>query len=121
MGEILSAFSCDAGRLMISSGGRDLSAVYARAEGDGPTFLICHGIGERVEYWAGVQLLLQTLGVSSLVFNCSGYGESSGSVSAAHCEEDAMAAYRELVVRGCESIFLVGFSLGRLFLLLLRS
>lgn len=112
MGEILGAFSCGAGRLTISSGGRELSAVYVEAAGKAPTFLICHGIGERVEYWAGVQLLLQTLGISSLVFNYSGYGQSSGGVSVAHCEEDAMAAYRELVVRGCESIFLVGFSLG---------
>jgi uncharacterized protein len=112
MGEILGAFSCDAGRLTILSGGRELSAVYVEAEGKAPTFLICHGIGEWVEYWGGVQLLLQTLGVSSLVFNYSGYGASSGNVSAAHCEEDAMAAYRELAVRGCQSIFLVGFSLG---------
>jgi hypothetical protein len=112
MGEILGAFSCDSGRLVISSGGRELSAVYVEAEGKAPTFLICHGIGEWVEYWGGVQLLLQTLGVSSLVFNYSGYGASSGHVSSAHCEEDAMAAYRELVARGCQSIFLVGFSLG---------
>jgi uncharacterized protein len=112
MGEILGAFSCDAGRLTILSGGRELSAVYVEAEGNAPTFLICHGIGERVEYWGGVQLFLQRLGISSLVFNYSGYGESSGYVSAAHCEEDAMAAYRELVARECQSIFLVGFSLG---------
>jgi hypothetical protein len=71
MGEILGAFSCDAGRLTISNSGRELSAVYVEAEGKAPTFLICHGIGERVEYWgsgpiaaadigsffAGVQLL----------------------------------------------------------------
>jgi pimeloyl-ACP methyl ester carboxylesterase len=112
MGEILGAFSCDSSRLVISSGGRELSAVYVQAEGNAPTFLICHGIGERVEYWGGVQRLLQRLGISSLVFNYSGYGASSGNVSAAHCEEDAMAAYRELVGRGCQSIFLVGFSLG---------
>jgi hypothetical protein len=112
MGEILGAFSCDAGRLTISSGDRELSAVYVEAEGKAPTFLICHGIGERVEYWGGVQLLLQRLGIPSLVFNYSGYGASSGYVSAAHCEEDAMSAYRELATRGCQSIFLVGFSLG---------
>jgi alpha-beta hydrolase superfamily lysophospholipase len=112
MGRILGAFSCDSGRLRIASGGRELSAVYVEAEGDAPVFLICHGIGERVEYWGGVQCLLKTMGVSSLVFNYSGYGRSTGTVSAAHCEEDAVEAYRELVGRGCRSIFLVGFSLG---------
>jgi pimeloyl-ACP methyl ester carboxylesterase len=103
--------------MRIASGGRSLSAVYVQAEeteaGEkAPVFLICHGIGERVEYWGGVQCLLKTMGVSSLVFNYSGYGGSTGRASAAHCEEDAVAAYRELVRRGHRSIFLLGFSLG---------
>ena len=79
---------------------RRLSAVYVSAGKDAPAVLICHGIGELVEYWGGVQDLLKGMGVSSLVFNYSGYGESTGRVSAAHCEEDAMAAYKELVDRG---------------------
>jgi alpha-beta hydrolase superfamily lysophospholipase len=102
----------DAARLVIQSGDRRLSAVYLRAGEDAPVFLICHGIGERVEYWGRVQRFLQTLGASSLVFNYSGYGASSGRVSVAHCEEDAMAAYRELVDRGHRAVFLLGFSLG---------
>jgi uncharacterized protein len=112
LGRILDNFLHDSCRLTISSGGRSLSAIYVEAEKDGPAFLVCHGIGERVEYWGGVQSLLQKMGVSSLVFNYSGYGESSGRVSTARCEEDAVAAYWELVGRGYRSIFLVGFSLG---------
>jgi uncharacterized protein len=112
MGQVLGAFRFDAERLVISSGERRLSAVSVSAGEEAPVFLICHGIGERVEYWGGVQGLLQTMGISTLVFNYSGYGASSGSVSTAHCEEDAMAAYRELVQRGHQSIFLLGFSLG---------
>jgi uncharacterized protein len=65
-----------------------------------------------VEYWGGVQAMLKTMGVSSLVFNYSGYGESTGYISVAHCEEDAVAAYRELAARGHRSIVLLGFSLG---------
>jgi pimeloyl-ACP methyl ester carboxylesterase len=65
-----------------------------------------------VEYWGKVQGLLKEMGVSSLVFNYSGYGTSSGFISAARCEEDAVAAYRELVDRGHQSIVLLGFSLG---------
>jgi alpha-beta hydrolase superfamily lysophospholipase len=109
---MLGAFSSDAERLVIASGNRSLSAVYVSAGEGAPVFLICHGIGERVEYWGEVQVQLQRLGASSLVFNYSGYGASSGSVSVAHCEEDAMAAYRELVDRGHRSVFLLGFSLG---------
>jgi fermentation-respiration switch protein FrsA (DUF1100 family) len=112
MKRLFDAFAFDQQRLTIRSGGRKLSAVYVRANHDAPVFLICHGIGEQVEYWSGVQELLKTMDISSLVFNYSGYGASSGSVSVAHCEEDATSAYRELKDRGHRSIFLLGFSLG---------
>jgi hypothetical protein len=52
------------------------------------------------------------MGVSSLVFNYSGYGTSTGHLSTAHCEEDAAAACRELAGRGHRSVVLLGFSLG---------
>lgn len=112
MTKVQRAFAFENQRLVIKSGERDLSAVYVSAGGDAPVFLICHGIGERVEYWGRVQSLLSEMGVASLVFDYSGYGESSGGVSAAHCEEDAIAAYQELVRRGHQSVFLLGFSLG---------
>ncbi len=112
MGQMLEAFPFSRERLVISSGSRRLSAVYVQAGEDTPAVLICHGIGERVEYWSGAQGLLKGMGISSLVFNYSGYGESTGRVSAANCEEDALAAYRELFDRGHRSIVLLGFSLG---------
>jgi uncharacterized protein len=112
MAQVLSRFIFDKERLVVVSGKRRLSAVYVSAGDDTPAVLICHGIGEIVEYWGGVQALLRRMGVSSLVFNYSGYGASSGRVSAANCEEDAVAAYRELAGRGHESIVLLGFSLG---------
>ena len=52
------------------------------------------------------------MGVSSLVFNYSGYGASSGTFSTAHCEEDAIAAYRELVAGVTRRLFCSGFLLG---------
>ena len=112
MKRLLDEFAFDQQRLTIHSGARKLSAVCVRASVDSPVFLICHGIGEQVEYWSGVQELLKAMDVSSLVFNYSGYGASSGRVSVGHCEEDALAAYRELKDRGHRSIFLLGFSLG---------
>ncbi len=109
---MLRAFTFADQRIVITSNGRRLSAVYVSAGDNTPSVLICHGIGELVEYWGGVQALLQEMGVSSLVFNYSGYGESSGYISAAHCEEDAIAAYGALEARGHRSIVLLGFSLG---------
>lgn len=112
MKQILGAFSFAQERLQINSGARTLSAVYVSAGDEAPVVLICHGIGEWVEYWGAVQSLLKHLGISSLVFNYSGYGSSSGTISTAHCEEDAVAAYQELVDKGHRSIVLLGFSLG---------
>jgi hypothetical protein len=112
VGRVLNAFPFDKERLVISSGGRKLSAVYVSAGDDTPAILICHGIGELVEYWGQVQSLLRGMGVSSLVFNYSGYGASSGRISAARCEEDAKAAHGALVDRGHPSIVLLGFSMG---------
>lgn len=109
---MLRVFSFAEHRLVIASGGRRLSAVYVSAGGDTPAVLICHGIGELVEYWSGVQSLLKKMGLSSLIFNYSGYGESSGCISAANCEEDAIAAFNELRARGHRQIVLLGFSLG---------
>ena len=100
---MLRGFPFDAERLVIASNGRRLAAVYVSAGEESPAILICHGVGELVEYWAKVQELLKAMGVSSLVFNYSGYGKSSGFISVGHCEEDAIAAYRELADRGHRS------------------
>ena len=78
MKRILDAFSFEEQRLVLESGGRRLSAVYVSAGTDAPAVLICHGIGEVVEYWGRVQEAFKEMGISSLVFNYSGYGESSG-------------------------------------------
>ena len=67
MEQMLSAFSFEEERLVIPSGGRRLSSVYVSAGDDAPAILICHGIGELVEYWGKVQGLLKGMGVSSLV------------------------------------------------------
>jgi uncharacterized protein len=112
MAERLKAFPFEDERFTLSSGGRSLSAVYVSAGQGAPVFLICHGIGERVEYWGDVQRLLKQMGISSMVFNYTGFGESSGMVRTGYCEEDAVTAFNELISRGARSIFLLGFSLG---------
>ena len=112
MKHAVDVFAFDKERFVLPSGDRRLSAVYVSAGSDAPAVLICHGIGELVEYWGKVQGMLQEMGISSLVFNYSGYGASSGAVTAANCEEDVIAAYRALVDRGHRSIVLLGFSLG---------
>jgi uncharacterized protein len=45
-------------RVTIQSGDRTLDAVFVSAGDDAPAVLICHGIGEVVEYWGSIQRLL---------------------------------------------------------------
>lgn len=75
--------------------------------------LLCHGIGETVEHWFGVQQLLAAHGVASLVFDYSGYGRSTGKPDWDQFECDTIAAFstlRNLVPKA--SLSILGFSLG---------
>jgi uncharacterized protein len=101
-------------KFYFASGVRRLAAVYVAGDEGAPVILLCHGIGETVEHWSAVQALLHELGTGSMVFNYSGYGRSSGTVRAEHCDEDLVAAYAELRRRvGMEArVFVLGFSLG---------
>jgi alpha-beta hydrolase superfamily lysophospholipase len=101
-------------RHWIASGGRALDAVLVRpAEEPRASLLICHGIGETVEYWTGVQHLLAAKGVASLVFDYSGYGRSRGPVDWRRCEEDSVAAFEYLKAMAMGApVSLLGFSMG---------
>jgi alpha-beta hydrolase superfamily lysophospholipase len=98
----------------VASGERQLACVYVPGIEGGPTVMLCHGIGETVEHWSAVQALFHDHGIGSLVFNYSGYGNSSGQVRVEHCDEDLVAAYAELRRRVgfAAPVFLLGFSLG---------
>ncbi|MGA3129462.1 MAG: alpha/beta fold hydrolase [Terracidiphilus sp.] len=75
--------------------------------------LLCHGIGETVEQWFGVQQLLAAHGVASLVFDYSGYGKSSGRPDWDQFELDAIAAFGALKERAPGlPLSVLGFSLG---------
>ena len=97
-----------------ASGQRALVAAFVPGEPKLPVILLCHGIGETVEHWSAAQALLRDRGVGSMVFNYSGYGRSTGRISAKNCDADFIAAYTELRRRvGNElPIYVLGFSLG---------
>ena len=84
------------------------AAVPARA-----AVLLCHGIGETVEQWFGVQQLLALHGVASLVFDYSGYGKSTGRPDWDQFEADAVAAFAALKNLAPDvPVSVLGFSLG---------
>lgn len=100
----------------ISSRREVLDATFVMPARESPraALLTCHGIGETVDHWLGVQYLLAEKGIASLVFDYAGYGRSTGTVRWEQCENDAVAAFglvRELVPASQPSF--LGLSLGR--------
>ena len=102
-------------QLSIVSGDRKLDATLVRAPADtAPALLIFHGTAEAVSYWADTQALLYRHGITSMVFDYSGFGRSTGRPTAAHLEEDADSAYAEFIRRvGARTRhYVLGYSLG---------
>lgn len=110
-----SSFDTLISHAVIRSGGNTLDEVLMLPPSQPArgAVLICHGIGEVVEHWLGVQRILAECGVASLVFDYSGYGRSSGCIRDVQCEQDAIAAFRYLQ-QAVPSlpVSLLGFSLG---------
>jgi alpha-beta hydrolase superfamily lysophospholipase len=102
-------------RRPIPSGKQVLDAVFIAPAG-GPAraaVLLCHGIGETVDHWFGVQKLLAAQGVASLVFDYAGFGRSTGRIRWKQCEEDAIEAFGWLkALRPDTPVSILGFSLG---------
>src|SRR4029078_3082030 len=65
--------------LSIVSGDRKLDATLVRAASDtAPALLIFHGPAEAVSFWSDTQAILYKQGVTSMVFDYSGFGRSTG-------------------------------------------
>jgi len=99
----------------ITSGDRRLDATLVRAPSDSaPALLIFHGTAETISHWADTQALLYRQGVTSMVFDYSGFGRSTGRATVAHVQEDADSAYAEFTRRiGPRARpFVLGYSLG---------
>jgi uncharacterized protein len=102
-------------QLTFASGDRTLDAILVRAAADtAPALLIFHGTAEAVSFWADTQALLYRHGITSMVFDYSGFGRSTGRPSAAHIEEDADSAYSNFmrVVDPRARHYVLGYSLG---------
>ena len=103
--------------LLIDAGSRQLQAWLVSAPETtkpNPVILILHGQGENVSNWVGVQAYLFDHGISSMVFDYSAYGHSTGQARLRHLQEDALAAYGMLeqkVARNAAK-YALGFSMG---------
>jgi uncharacterized protein len=104
--------------LIIQSGLARLQAWFVEAppNPDKPrvAMLLLHGTGESISDWIGVQKYLHDHGISSMVFDYSGYGDSTGQPSFAQIRHDVIAACTVFSARIGNNMvpYLFGFSLG---------
>lgn len=83
-------------RLKIVSGDRRLDGFLVRAPSacrPRVAVLIFHGVKETISMWVGTQRLMSDHCVSSIVFDYSGGGDSTGPGNVKNLNEDALAAY----------------------------
>ena len=95
--------------------GSRLHGWWVPCDGARLTVLFCHGNGGNVSHRVESLRLFHGLGVSTLVFDYSGYGQSDGSPSETATRADARAAWDWLVREAGvtpERVILFGRSLG---------
>ena len=101
--------------LSLPVGNRVIQARLVRgAAADANAVLIFHGNGEALSDWSQAQATLHAAGISSMVFDYSGFGASTGVPSVNNLRADGQAAYRAFVERlpGAKARFVLGHSLG---------
>ena len=81
--------------------------------------LIFHGGGETISWWIDVQKYLYNKGISSMVFDYSAYGKSTGEAKLGNLREDAVAAYETFDRKFGQDTYkyILGFSMGAAVLL----
>ena len=104
-------------QIVFSSHGRRLHGYVVHSDksrNSERAVLIFHGAGENIADWALPQKLLWEGGVSSMVFDYSGNGDSSGMATRWNLDEDARSAYDFFVSQfpTAYSRAVMGFSMG---------
>jgi len=108
--------------LKIRSGSRELQAWWVKASPTNDSkkaVLIFHGNNESISEWIPVQQLLWQHGISSMIFDYSGFGNSSGRATIRTLREDVVAAWNFFHEKADNYVdkYLLGLSLGTGFLL----
>jgi len=98
-----------------ASGDRLLRGSFVAAEDPAaPALSVFHGDEESLADWAPVQALLHAAGISSFVFDYSGYGASTGRPTVHHLHQDALAAYTQFraATPNAARHYVMAYSLG---------
>lgn len=86
-------------RVEIPRGAWRLDGVMTKVGDRAPVVVIFHGSAESVSYWADVQALFFKAGISSYVFDYSGFGNSGGERTADVIAADVRQAWRDAALR----------------------
>ncbi|CAG2134637.1 alpha/beta hydrolase [Cupriavidus plantarum] len=101
--------------LKFASGDRTLHGCFVQATApNAPALCVFHGNSECLSDWAPVQALLHAAGISSFVFDYSGYGSSTGRPTVRNLREDAKTAYAHFRAATPRAVrhYVLGYSLG---------
>ncbi|TAN04981.1 MAG: alpha/beta hydrolase [Rhodanobacteraceae bacterium] len=98
----------------IDSHGRSLQAWTVDAGADTPALLLFHGNGQTIHDFAQVQAYLFHHHVSSMSFDYSGFGASTGKPTIQNLNQDAKAAWGAFArwAGSARPKFVIGYSLG---------
>lgn len=97
--ETPATFGVPFNRVIIPRGSYNLDGVMTKISDRAPVVVIFHGSAESVSYWADVQALLYKAGISSYVFDYSGFGNSGGERRANVIAEDVRQAWRDAAIQ----------------------
>lgn len=116
--ETPATFGVPFNRVVIPRGSYHLDGVMTKISDRAPLVVIFHGSAESVSYWADVQALLYKAGISSYVFDYSGFGDSGGERKAEVIAEDVKQAWRDAAIQFpyAQRRIAVAYSLGSGFL-----
>lgn len=105
-------------RIKIPRGSYQLDGVISKVSDHAPVIVVFHGSAESVSYWADVQALWYKAGVSSFVFDYSGFGNSGGTRKATVLADDVKEAWRAAAIEFpfAQRRIALGYSLGSGFL-----
>lgn len=100
-------------QIEIVSGDRVLQSWWIPAEDATGSVLAFHGQNEALSDWTWAAQRINDAGLNLLVFDYSGFGDSTGEPNVANLREDASATYAEFeVLAGDEPTYLLGYSMG---------
>lgn len=100
-------------KVMIPSGDRQLSGWWVPADKARATVLVWHGQNEALSHWTYAIKRFHDSGLSVMVFDYTGFGDSPGKPSVENLRQDSAAAVKAFDERSSKlPRYLLGYSMG---------